>query len=65
MGLSSFVSRVIPAAVGFVTGGPVGATTAILATEQAKKQERSIKRAVEQRQQQENKLRRDLMAMGS
>ena len=43
MGISSLVSRVIPAAVGFVTGGPVGAVSATLATEQAKKQERQIK----------------------
>ena len=46
MSLSSLVSRVIPAAVGFVTGGPVGAFTATVATEQAKKQEKQVKRQV-------------------
>ena len=44
MGLKSLVSRVIPTAVGFVTGGPIGATTALMATEKAKRQEREIKR---------------------
>ncbi len=37
MSISSLVSRVIPATVGFVTGGPVGAATALVATEEAKK----------------------------
>jgi hypothetical protein len=46
MSISSIVSRVIPAAVGFVTGGPVGAFTATVATEQAKKQERQVKQQV-------------------
>lgn len=46
MSISSIVSRVIPAAVGFVTGGPVGAFTAAAATEQAKKQEKQVKRQI-------------------
>ena len=46
MSISSLVSRVIPAAVGFVTGGPVGAATAVVSTEQAKKQERQIKQQI-------------------
>ena len=46
MSISSIVSRVIPAAVGFVTGGPVGAFTATVATEQAKKQEKQVKRQI-------------------
>jgi len=65
MGLRSIVSRVIPTAVGFVTGGPVGATTALLGTEQAKREEKKIKRAINQRQQQEQRLRSEFMAMGS
>lgn len=48
MGISSLVSRVIPTAIGFATGGPVGAFTAAAATEAAKKQEKEIKRQVEQ-----------------
>ena len=46
MSLSSFVSRVIPAAVGFVTGGPIGAVSAAAATEQAKKQQKQIKQQI-------------------
>ena len=62
MSLSSFVSRVVPAAVGFVTGGPIGAATAAMGTESAKRQERTIKRKVNQ----ENARREQLMEyMGS
>ena len=43
MSISSIVSRVIPTAIGFATGGPVGAFTAAVATEQAKSQEKKIK----------------------
>tara|TARA_S200002703_G_C3791516_1_gene244250 strand:+ start:422 stop:1297 length:876 start_codon:yes stop_codon:yes gene_type:complete len=57
MSLSSLVSRVIPAAVGFVTGGPVGAVTAAAATEQAKKQERQIKQQISL----ENQRRKEIM----
>lgn len=46
MGLSSLVSRVIPTAIGFVTGGPVGATTALYATETAKRQQEKQKQAI-------------------
>ena len=65
MGLSSLVSRVVPTAIGFVTGGPVGAVTAAYATEQGKKQEKQIKRQIAQRQQQEQKLIQELQMMGS
>ena len=47
MSLRSLVSRVIPVAVGAVTGGPVGAFTAAVATEEGKKQERQQKRAID------------------
>jgi hypothetical protein len=43
MGLSSLLSRVVPTAVGFATGGPVGAATALYATESGKRQEQRIK----------------------
>lgn len=43
MGLSSIVSRIVPAAIGFVTGGPVGAFSATVATEQAKSQQKKIR----------------------
>ena len=47
MGISSIVSRIVPAAIGFATGGPVGAATAAMATESAKRQEKIIKRKQE------------------
>ena len=46
MSISSIVSRVIPTAIGFATGGPVGAATAAYATESAKRQEKRIKQNV-------------------
>lgn len=65
MSIGSLVSRVLPAAIGFATGGPAGAVTASLATEQQKKQERQIKRQIEQRRQQEQKLIGAYNMMGS
>ena len=50
MSLSSIISRVLPTAVGFVTGGPVGATTALLATEQAKREEKKFKQSIAREQ---------------
>ena len=44
MGISSIVSRIVPAAIGFATGGPIGAASAAMATEKVKRQERIIKR---------------------
>lgn len=46
MSISSLVSRVIPTAIGFATGGPVGAFTAMVATEESKKVEKQQKRAI-------------------
>lgn len=46
MGLSSLVSRILPVAVGYVTGGSIGATSAALATESSKKQERQAKQQI-------------------
>jgi hypothetical protein len=48
MSIGSIVSRVLPVAVGYVTGGPVGAFTSTIATAEAKKQERQVKRQVDQ-----------------
>tara|TARA_Y100001938_G_C8078482_1_gene427610 strand:- start:191 stop:1072 length:882 start_codon:yes stop_codon:yes gene_type:complete len=60
MGLSSLVSRIVPAAIGFATGGPVGAFTATVATEKAKSDERRIiseqNRLLEERKKRENEL---------
>lgn len=44
MGLSSIISRVVPVAVGFATGGPIGATRVALATEAQKSAEARAKR---------------------
>jgi len=65
MSISSIVSRVIPAAIGFATGGPVGAATAVYSTEaqkrQAKRQKDQINREIER----QNKARKDFqMAIG-
>lgn len=60
MGLGSLVSRVLPAAVGFVTGGPAGAVSAAIATEQGKKQERKVKQAVARQQE---KIQESYMAI--
>ena len=57
MGISSLVSRVIPTAIGFATGGPVGAFTALSATEAAKRQERQVKEQINA----ENARRKELM----
>ena len=43
MGLSSFLSRALPIAVGFATGGGPGAVYAAASTEQQKSQERKVK----------------------
>jgi len=43
MSLSSLVKRIIPVAVGAVTGGPVGAFTAAITTDQALKAEKRAK----------------------
>ena len=56
MSISSLVSRVIPATIGFVTGGPVGAFTAAAATENAKREEKRIERAINERNKQQQQL---------
>ena len=57
MSLSSIVSRIIPTAIGFATGGPVGAVSAAASTEIAKKQERQIKKEINA----ENQRRKQIM----
>ena len=56
MGLSSIVSRIVPAAIGFATGGPVGSFTAVAATESAKRQEKIIKREQDRQRQEYEKM---------
>jgi hypothetical protein len=46
MSIGSILSRVVPTAIGFATGGPAGAATALYGTETAKRQEARIKRQV-------------------
>ena len=50
MSISSLVSRVLPTAIGFVTGGPVGAATALYGTETAKREEKRIKQNISREQ---------------
>ena len=50
MSIKSLVSRVIPTAIGFATGGPVGAVTAAYSTETAKREEKRIKRNIARQQ---------------
>jgi hypothetical protein len=64
MSISSIVSRVIPAAVGFVTGGPVGAFTAAAATESAKRQERQVKRQIDEYNTMQQQIGGSNMAIG-
>ena len=65
MGISSLVSRAIPIAVGFATGGPVGAVSAGIATEQGKSQERKIKASIARREEQQRNLAKEYnMAIG-
>ena len=56
MSISSIVSRIVPAAIGFATGGPVGSFTAAAATEKAKRQERIIKREQDRQKQEYDKM---------
>jgi hypothetical protein len=53
MSLSSIVSRIIPAVVGYATGGAPGATRAVIATEAQKKAERQQKQKFNRQQAQE------------
>ena len=64
MSISSIVSRVIPTAVGFVTGGPVGAFTAAAATESAKRDERQVKRQINELNAQRQQILENNMAFG-
>ncbi len=64
MGLSSITSRIIPAAIGFATGGPIGAATAAIATEKTKRQEKIIKRENERIEQEYRNMAMDF-GMGS
>ena len=55
MSLSSIIDRVVPVALGFATGGPVGATLAAASTEQQKAAERKQKQRFNQAQAQRSK----------
>lgn len=64
MSIGSFLSRVVPTAIGYATGGPPGAVAAAVGTERAKTQEKEIKSAINARRQQEKQLRSRIMAFG-
>ena len=57
MSLKSLVSRAIPAAIGFVTGGPAGAVGAAISTEQTKKAQRQVNQKIAE----ENRRRQEFM----
>jgi hypothetical protein len=61
MSISSLVSRVVPAAIGFVTGGPVGAYTAAATTESIKRQEKAQERAINEYNQQQQRIQEQNM----
>ena len=60
MGLGSILSRALPTAIGFATGGPVGAAAALYSTESGKRaearQKAQINRAIDAQRQEEKKL---------
>jgi hypothetical protein len=60
MSISSLVSRIVPTAIGYVTGGPVGAYTALASTESAKRQEKQQKRAINEFNAQQAQRRQQL-----
>ena len=64
MSIGSLLSRVVPTAIGYATGGPVGAVTAAASVEQGKQQERDIKAAMDARRRQEQQIRSKIMAFG-
>ena len=43
--LSTVFTRGVPPAIGFATGGPIGAATSLAGVEQAKKNEKNLERA--------------------
>jgi gas vesicle protein len=64
MGLSSFLKRAIPTAIGAVTGGPIGATTAFYTADQQAKQAKQVRIQNEQTAiQNQNYLRSLTMAL--
>ena len=63
MGLSSIFKRVVPAAIGYVTGGPVGAFTAATTADQAARREKFVKNT-NAKLQQEQQRRINNMAFG-
>ena len=46
MSISSLISRIVPTAIGYATGGPIGATVAFKETEDQKRAERKQKQAI-------------------
>ena len=46
MSLSSIIKRVVPTAIGFATGGPVGATAGFLSTEKALDEQKKVERQI-------------------
>ena len=46
MSIGSFLKRAVPTAIGFVTGGPIGAATALASTEMAESKRKDLNEAI-------------------
>ena len=43
--IGTVLERVVPTAIGFATGGPIGAATSFAGVEQAKRKQKNLERA--------------------
>ena len=64
MSIGSIVSRVLPVAFAAATGGPAAAVAAAAATEQAKRDEKKIKRQINEYNAEQQRIREQNMAFG-
>lgn len=64
MSISSFISRAVPIAVGYATGGPIGAISAAKATEDQKRAERRAKSDVAKFEQEREKRMAEIFGSG-
>ncbi len=64
MSISSFISRAVPIAVGYATGGPIGAISAAKATEDQKRAERRAKSDIAKFEQEREKRMAEIFGSG-
>ena len=65
MSISSIVSRVLPVAFAAATGGPAAAVATAAATEKAKRNEKKIKRQINEYNAEQQRIQEQNMVMGS